>query len=79
MTCTPSREPLVQSAWLESDATIIAVGSDGPDKQELTAEVIAGADKVVADRFSQMRSLGRDPPCGGGGSFQRRGPSRRAR
>lgn len=58
VTCTPSREPLVKNVWLESDATVIAVGSDGPDKQELAPEVIAKADKVVADRFSQCVRLG---------------------
>ncbi len=58
VTCTPSREPLVESAWLQADATVIAVGSDGPDKRELAAEVVANADKVVADRLSQCVRLG---------------------
>lgn len=58
VTCTPSREPLVETSWLEPDATVIAVGSDGPDKQELAAEAVAKADKVVADRFSQCVRLG---------------------
>ena len=41
----------METSWLEPDATDIAVGSDGPDKQELAAEAVAKADKIVADRF----------------------------
>jgi ornithine cyclodeaminase len=37
---------------------VIAVGSDGPDKQELSPEVLAQAEKVVADRLSQCLALG---------------------
>ncbi len=57
VTVTPSREPLVRSAWLTEGVTIIAVGSDGPEKQELDADVLAGA-RVVADRRSQGVALG---------------------
>jgi ornithine cyclodeaminase/alanine dehydrogenase-like protein (mu-crystallin family) len=35
ITATPSRVPLVRAEWLKPGVTIIAVGSDGPDKQEL--------------------------------------------
>ena len=35
-----------------------AVGSDGPDKQELEAAVLAKADRVVADRLDQCLRLG---------------------
>ena len=38
VTVTPSREPLVRSGWLADDATVIAVGSDGPGKQELAVD-----------------------------------------
>ena len=58
ITTTPSRRPLVQAAWLAPHATVIAVGADGPDKQELAAECLARADKVVADRLSQCLELG---------------------
>jgi ornithine cyclodeaminase len=58
ITVTPSRRPLIQAAWLASGATVIAVGADGPDKQELAAECLARADKVVADRLSQCLELG---------------------
>ncbi len=58
VTVTPSREPLFGAAALETHATVIAVGSDGPDKRELTTETLARADKIVVDRLSQCVSLG---------------------
>ena len=58
VTTTPSRRPILQAGWLAAHATVIAVGSDGPDKQELAAECLARADKVVADRLSQCVELG---------------------
>lgn len=58
ITTTPSRLPLIQAAWLAPHATVIAVGADGPEKQELAAECLARADKVVADRLSQCLELG---------------------
>ena len=58
VTVTPSREPLVRADWLRSDATVIAVGSDGPGKQELEAAVLERADKVVVDSVEQCARLG---------------------
>jgi ornithine cyclodeaminase len=55
---TPSRVPLVLPGMLVPGATVIAVGSDGPEKRELAAEVVAGADKVVTDRTEQCVRLG---------------------
>jgi len=58
ITVTASREPLVRAAWLKPGVTVIAVGSDGPDKQELDVDVLARADKVVADSIPQCLRLG---------------------
>jgi ornithine cyclodeaminase len=58
ITTTPSRRPLIQAHWLAAHATVIAVGSDGPEKQELSAECLARAGRVVADRVSQCVALG---------------------
>jgi ornithine cyclodeaminase len=58
ITATPSRVPLVRAEWLKPGVTIIAVGSDGPDKQELDIGVLARADKVVADSLPQCLRLG---------------------
>ena len=58
ITVTASREPLVRAAWLKPGVTVIAVGSDGPDKQELDVDVLARADKIVADSIPQCLQLG---------------------
>ena len=58
ITVTASREPLVRAAWLKPGVTVIAVGSDGPDKQELDIDVLARADKIVADSIPQCLRLG---------------------
>lgn len=58
ITATPSREPLVRTEWIARGAHVTAVGSDGPDKQELHVDVLARANIVVADRLSQCLRLG---------------------
>ena len=58
ITVTLTRDPLVRAEWISPGTHITAVGSDGPDKQELDAEVLALADLVVADRLSQCIELG---------------------
>ncbi len=58
ITVTPSREPLVHASWVESGMHITAVGSDGPEKQELDVDVLAKTDKVVADSLDQCLRLG---------------------
>ena len=58
ITVTASREPLVRAAWLKAGALVIAVGSDGPDKQELDVDVLARADRIVADSLPQCLRLG---------------------
>lgn len=58
ITATPSRKPLFDASALEPHATVIAVGSDGPDKRELSTETLARADKIVVDRLSQCVSIG---------------------
>ncbi|MGA7906568.1 MAG: hypothetical protein WCA16_04100, partial [Candidatus Sulfotelmatobacter sp.] len=57
-TVTASRAPLVQAEWLKPGVTVIAVGSDAPDKQELDVKVLARADCIVADSVSQCLRLG---------------------
>jgi ornithine cyclodeaminase len=48
----------VRGAWLQSHATVIAIGSDSPDKRELDDEVFARADKIVVDSATQCARLG---------------------
>lgn len=62
VTATPSREPLVHSGMLKPGATVVALGSDGPGKRELSDEVILGADKLVADVTAQSIRIGELSP-----------------
>ncbi len=58
LTVTASREPLVRAEWLYPGVHVTAVGSDGPEKQELFPEVLARADRLVADSLPQCLRLG---------------------
>ncbi|HKZ99653.1 MAG TPA: NAD(P)-binding domain-containing protein [Thermoplasmata archaeon] len=58
ITATPAHEPIVRATWVGPGAHVTAVGSDGPEKQELDVGVIGKADKVVADRWDQCVRLG---------------------
>ncbi len=58
ITATPSRTPLVRASWLEKGVHITALGSDGPDKQELEVDVLARADLIFCDSTSQCARLG---------------------
>ena len=58
ITATPSREPVVLSKWVQPGTHITALGSDGPDKQELDVDLLARADRIVADSLVQCLRLG---------------------
>lgn len=58
VTCTPSHAPLLHPGMLSPGATVIAVGSDGPDKREIAVEVLLAADKLVCDLTAQSIRLG---------------------
>ena len=58
ITVTASREALLRASWLKPGVTVIAVGSDAPDKQELDVDVLARAGKIVADSIPQCLRLG---------------------
>ena len=58
ITVTSSRAPLLRADWLGSGCHVTAVGSDGPDKQELEPELLARADLIVADSRVQCLRLG---------------------
>jgi ornithine cyclodeaminase len=57
-TVTPSRMPLLRAEWLDQGSLVVAVGSDGADKQELDVDVLRRADLVVADSLPQCRRIG---------------------
>lgn len=58
VTVTPSRVPLLEEGWLAEGATVVAVGADGPEKQELSTGVFQRAGKVVVDSLDQCLRLG---------------------
>jgi alanine dehydrogenase len=57
ITCTPSRRPLLGPEDVPAGAFVAAVGADGEDKQELAAELLAGA-RVVVDHLGQCAAIG---------------------
>jgi len=58
LSVTTARSPIVHADAVSRSSTIIAVGSDGPDKQELDAKILAEAGKVVVGHLSQCVRLG---------------------
>jgi ornithine cyclodeaminase len=58
ITVTGSTEPLVREDWVFKGTHITAVGADAPHKSEVMGQVLAKADKVVADRLQQCLALG---------------------
>ena len=58
VTTTPSEIPLLKTDDIRSGTTIIAVGSDTKDKQELETEILQKADLVIADSIPQSKSRG---------------------
>lgn len=58
LTVSASRAALLEASWLPPRGLVVAVGSDGPDKQELHTDVLARADRVVADSLAQCRRIG---------------------
>jgi ornithine cyclodeaminase len=57
-TTTPSRKPYVVAEWLHPNLHITAMGSDGEHKQELFADTLGKADRIVCDSKSQCFRLG---------------------
>ena len=58
VTTTPSKEPLVEAAWLHPGLHVTAMGSDAGYKNELAPAVLTAADLYVPDRRSQCAALG---------------------
>jgi ectoine utilization protein EutC len=58
VTTTPATAPLIDTDALHPGLHVTAVGSDAEHKQELTADVVAAADRFVCDRIAQSSRLG---------------------
>jgi ornithine cyclodeaminase len=58
VTTTSAKDPLIRADQVRSGTHITAMGSDDDGKQELEAELLAKADRVVADSVSQCSEYG---------------------
>jgi ornithine cyclodeaminase len=58
ITTTPAKKPIIKAEWLHPGLHITAMGSDSEHKQELEAEVLARADRLVCDTKAQCARLG---------------------
>ncbi|WP_145577636.1 ornithine cyclodeaminase family protein [Yersinia alsatica] len=58
VTTTPSREAILNAADIQPGTHITAVGADGVGKHELTAELVAKADKILVDSWAQCTEFG---------------------
>jgi alanine dehydrogenase len=57
---TRATEPFLRSAMLAPGAHINAIGAIGPTGAEMTAELVAGAERLVVDSVAQARRLSRE-------------------
>jgi ornithine cyclodeaminase len=58
VTTTPSHQPYLKAVWLHPGMHITSMGSDAEHKQELYADVIGRADRLVCDSKAQCFRLG---------------------
>lgn len=58
VTCTPSRKPIINAAWIDPGTHITAMGADAPEKQELDVELLVKADCLIADSIAQCLECG---------------------
>ncbi len=54
-TATSSKDPVLESAWVEEHAVIAAMGSNQPQRRELPADLIHRAKMVVVDDKEQAK------------------------
>jgi alanine dehydrogenase len=52
VTITTSQGPVLEAGWLESDALVVAAGSNFPNRAEIPAELVSRAQTVVVDQLA---------------------------
>lgn len=57
VTCTPSKQPFLNTAFVSPGTFIAAVGADNPEKQELEPALLS-RNKVVVDVLEQSATIG---------------------
>jgi len=60
ITATNARTPIVEREWIRPGTLVNAIGSNFPDRRELSTDVVAGAARVVADSVAAARREGGD-------------------
>jgi len=55
ITCTTSKQPVFEGAWLAEGTTVAAVGANWPLKAEIDADTVRLADNVVCDSVEACR------------------------
>lgn len=58
VTATASTAPLIKAAWVAKGTHITSAGTGSPEKVELEPELLAKADKLIADRVAQTARYG---------------------
>ncbi len=58
VTATPSTEPIIRAEWVHPGLHITAMGADNGHKQELYADVLGRADRLICDLREQVLRLG---------------------
>jgi ornithine cyclodeaminase len=58
VTCTPSRKPYLDEAWIHSGLHLTCMGADLPEKRELMPEVLGSVNLLACDRKSQCFNMG---------------------
>ncbi|MBW2514065.1 MAG: cyclodeaminase [Deltaproteobacteria bacterium] len=58
VTCTPSRKPYLEAAWIHPGLHLTCMGADLPEKRELMPEVLGRINLLSCDRKSQCFKMG---------------------
>jgi ornithine cyclodeaminase/alanine dehydrogenase-like protein (mu-crystallin family) len=71
VTCSSSRQPVIERSWLNGNQFIAAVGSNWLEKSELDVETIRGAQRVVCDSIEAcQREAGELVAAAAAGAFR---------
>ncbi len=56
ITATDSREPIIEAAWLRAGTLINAMGSNYPDKRELSPDVLRHGERIFVDSVDAAKA-----------------------